>query len=521
MEEDHGQGRLVVIAALDQRLASWQHRCVTELADRIVGWLAVPPSSPLSSWASLLNRWASSAWDRPAETLPDIPRVVLELGQPEVGEELRALKLDAILDLTGQYCHLADGLGIPIWSFELGEDGSIPGVRESAAGAPVIKAHLIATTPGGERLCLKRGVFPLARDGVRRSRARLLADVGGWPSAVFARANPLHTSPRAEIPRPQERVSVRDVIRFSWIELGIWVRRIGRHLTISHWNVGIVDEPITSLLDPEHRPHVRWYKSLKPMILADPFGLYSEGHLYVVAEEKDLGRGAAWISVLEGWGPEEKPKSTPVLRASHHLSYPSLLEFEGERYMIPEAARSGRVELYRAVTFPWSWEKVGVLLEESVLDPTIFRFEDRWWMLGAKNGFELHGWYASDLHGPWVQHKANPLKIDVRSGRPAGRPFIHAGELYRPAQDLSRTYGGGIALNRIKSLTDDGLEETTVRILEPDPSWPFEAGTHHVCDLDGSYLIDAKRLSIRPSLIARRISRRLLGTAHVADHEEQ
>ncbi len=45
------------------------------------------------------------------------------------------------------------------------------------------------------------------------------------------------------------------------------------------------------------------------------------------------------------------------------------------------------------------------------------------------------------LEGPWEPHRRNPVKCDVRGSRPAGTPFVHGGELYRPAQDGSKRYG--------------------------------------------------------------------------------
>ena len=63
---------------------------------------------------------------------------------------------------------------------------------------------------------------------------------------------------------------------------------------------------------------------------------------------------------------------------------------------------------------------------------------------------DLHIWWSDDLFGQWRPHAANPVKIDARSARPAGTPFVHAGTLYRPAQDCSHTYGGAVAICRVR-----------------------------------------------------------------------
>jgi hypothetical protein len=87
----------------------------------------------------------------------------------------------------------------------------------------------------------------------------------------------------------------------------------------------------------------------------------------------------------------------------------------------------------------------------------------------------------------------NPLKRDVASSRPAGRPFAIGDRLYRPAQDCHHTYGGAVQVMEVLTLTPTDFRETVALRLEPDPTWPYPDGLHHLV-VDGTRVyFDAKR----------------------------
>jgi hypothetical protein len=122
----------------------------------------------------------------------------------------------------------------------------------------------------------------------------------------------------------------------------------------------------------------------------------------------------------------------------------------------------------------------------------------------------LHAWHADDLGGPWHPHTLNPLKTDVRSSRPAGTPFRYDGQLYRPAQDCSERYGGGIALNRVRQLSPTEFAETTARYLAPERGSPYPHGLHTLSLADGWLLVDGMRKRIVPTVVFERL-KALLG----------
>lgn len=201
-----------------------------------------------------------------------------------------------------------------------------------------------------------------------------------------------------------------------------------------------------------------------------------------------------------------------VIQNNTHLSYPYLIEYEGNTYCVPESAETGEVAIYEAVEFPAAWRKAGVLLRETTIyDPTLFEFEGRWWMFGtgAEDGglICLNIWYADDLFGAWEPHPGNPVKIDVRSSRPAGTPFFHDGYWYRPAQDCSRTYGGRVVINRIERLTQTEYQERVVATVDPWENERYSDGLHTLSAVGHQTLIDGKRLVYSFGVLWRKFRR--------------
>ena len=140
--------------------------------------------------------------------------------------------------------------------------------------------------------------------------------------------------------------------------------------------------------------------------------------------------------------------------------------------------------VFRARRFPFDWVQETVMLEGlEVFDPTLAEIEGVWWLFctqaepGASTWDELHLFHGPTPFGPWTQHRRNPVKSDVRSARPAGRPYRQGGEWYRPAQNCSVRYGYGLSINRIDRISPSEYRETEVMSILPD--WaPGLIGTH-------------------------------------------
>jgi hypothetical protein len=245
---------------------------------------------------------------------------------------------------------------------------------------------------------------------------------------------------------------------------------------------------------------------------ADPFLFRHDGRRFIFFEDYDSHRRRAVICYLE-LGADGRHRAPGVaLSADCHLSYPFVFADGDAVYMLPETAGRRTVELYRATRFPDEWILDRVLLSDvAATDATLVRHAGRLWLFvaiavdGGRPIDELFLFSSESLHGEWEPHPLNPVVSDVRRARPAGRVFRQDGQLIRPAQDCSRSYGGRLVFNRIEALSPSDYRERPIGALEPAP----ESGNlrTHSYGSDGTYeVMDGFRM--RPRLPLRAPSTR-------------
>jgi hypothetical protein len=238
---------------------------------------------------------------------------------------------------------------------------------------------------------------------------------------------------------------------------------------------------------------------------ADPNAVYKDGKYYIFIEEFSYRLGKAHIAVItmDEDGHPSPPQT--VLEPPYHLSYPFVFEWQGEHYMLPETAANRTIEVYRCVAFPHSWQLATTLMENiQAVDTTLFRYGGKWWLFtnlaenqGASTWDELFLFYSdSPLSRQWTPHPKNPIVSDVRRARPAGRLFEYKGELYRPSQDSSRSYGYALKINRVIRLTETEYEEREADSIEPN--WDRRLiGVHTFVYEHGLTMIDARMKRFR------------------------
>lgn len=217
---------------------------------------------------------------------------------------------------------------------------------------------------------------------------------------------------------------------------------------------------------------------------ADPFPVEHGGRHYVFFEEHLRGVDDAHIAVAELDPVRGLVEPQVALQRAHHLSFPSVFRWGDDWYMTPESATTGAVSLYRATRFPDGWEHVADLVTGArFVDPVIAHVGSAWWLFvgvlppGTLEATALHLYHARTPLGPWVPHLLNPVAVDVRSARPAGRLFARGGQYFRPVQDGAPHYGRAMAIHRIDALTPSVFQETRVARIEP--TWrPGLVGTH-------------------------------------------
>ncbi len=394
-----------------------------------------------------------------------------------------------------------------IWAFfhgdrEVSQDAPV-GFWELFEGRRCITASLVRLTESADRVAiLHQGVFKSVRHSLHATRERVLSDCAEWPLRI---CRELSLNGAECLERPVVTVAWRSPVHPSpatrlllllQLMVGFMSRAYEELLLAEKWNLGVLQRPISSLLDQPGLEAVRWFKELSDgHYLADPFHLKYQECTIVLAEEFDGRRHRGHITAFE-IGHCDTRKI--VMQMPAHMSYPYLIEHAGMVYCVPETSQARQVILMQADIFPTQWSTAGVLIEEFPgVDCTVFQHRDLWWLFCGNHGDQDHtklfGWYSEDLFGPWRPHALNPLKTDVRSSRSAGRPFYHDNVLYRPAQDCSMTYGGAVTINRILKLSPTVFEEVPAVSVVPAPDSPYPAGVHTICGDATQILIDSKR----------------------------
>jgi len=323
---------------------------------------------------------------------------------------------------------------------------------------------------------------------IRPARAAAEIIAGGWSQLPRGGVDAVGRPP------PSNGELLGLLLVQPWRRLWDWWRHTTRYDT---WNVGTVaiDAPIRELRQLSQLADVRWLPPRRRRyFVADPFPYRYGGRSWLLVEEHGYPRSArSRISRLDITGGSADPKIEPAIVRDGHLSYPYTFHDAQHTYCAPEMSQHDGCIVYR-LDEKGSWEPCHhVLPGREVVDPTFFRFEDRWWLLytdkQAAGSLVLYAHYAGELAGPWAPHALNPLKWDLSSARPAGRVFALGGRLYRPAQDCSETYGGATVIMEILELTPSRFRETPALRLEPDRHGPYPHGLHHlVVEADRIYL---------------------------------
>ena len=89
---------------------------------------------------------------------------------------------------------------------------------------------------------------------------------------------------------------------------------------------------------------------------ADPFIVKEDDKYYVFCELMDIKtcKGLLGLAELNPFG---KTYVQPIADLKCHVSYPNISKENDTWYMIPETSSRKTIELYKAIKFPYKWEK--------------------------------------------------------------------------------------------------------------------------------------------------------------------
>jgi len=214
-------------------------------------------------------------------------------------------------------------------------------------------------------------------------------------------------------------------------------------------------------------------------ITADPFLFTHNDRLCLFYEiQTDFGVGEIWAQSMDAQG--AWINHGQVLKEDFHLSYPQVFFHDGQIYMIPEAASSGKVWLYAAELFPNKWRRARVLINEPLVDPSIVIKPEGIYLFGTTRADELKLFFSPDISQEFVS-TGFVISKDKSISRNGGRPLCIQNVLYRVAQNCKQSYGQNISLLQIDQLSFDKYSEhmTVSDLYQIKPKW-MEEGYHHI-----------------------------------------
>lgn len=466
-----------------------------------------------------------------SSVLHNIPRVVcrpeydckhsISFSKSDV-ENIKKHELDFILNFSygNPSGDILQAAGYGVWAFrhddEMKYRGGPPCFWEIYNNDKITGAlleRLIDAQDGG--VILNKGYFPTFGYSYIKNLDRTLFSSAEWPAKVcrsiingsgnISNKSPYNTD-ASHYKLPGNIQMIKFLFQTAYKSLEFVFNYLFRN---DEWNIGIIEKPIHTVLNGDIEP--KWLPSPeRGTFIADPFGKSINGKTFVMVEDLDYHTGSANISAMEISDLDKRSYTKrSAVRLPCHMSYPYLIDYNKEIYLIPETYQNRSIVLLKAIDFPNVWEEVSTLVHDfAAVDPTVFFYNNLWWLMctnrDTDSNSDLYIWYSKDLFGPWAQHSANPVKTDIKSSRPGGTPFAYNGELYRPAQNSVFTYGGSLFINRITKLTVNEFEEEEVLEIKPDKKSIYNKGIHTIASMGDMTVVDGKRFVFIPDLLLHR-----------------
>ncbi|MFZ7942305.1 MULTISPECIES: glucosamine inositolphosphorylceramide transferase family protein [Bacillaceae] len=444
-----------------------------------------------------------------------IPILECEVSKTETGEyqfsknnmeKIAGFKLDFLFNISSS--HIGGGMAhlsrYGLWAFQHSSELNRY-FWEIYNEEPVTFAGLVQLTGVNKPILLKEGYFSTIKDSYKKNREHITSTISSWPALVCRdilnnNAEYLnHAAIASAYPIP-EKPTMKQMGKFIvQLSKNKYKKLAAKLFSYEYWNIGIVPKPIHEFLT-DSDTNIQWLVQEKDLYYADPFAYRDEGGLQILMEELDHRVVKGYISAASVRD-DTITFDQALMKFPCHMSYPFIIEHNNQVYCLPETSEAKEATIYRLNKASKEWEKVKTLIEDfHAVDSTIIKYGDYWWLFCTKSfstiqshNNELHIYYAADLLGDWQPHVLNPVKMDIRSSRPAGTPFIQEGVLYRPAQDCSKTYGGRIVLNKIKTLSTSQFEEEPVSFIEPKNDSLYPDGVHTISNAGGITILDGKR----------------------------
>lgn len=260
------------------------------------------------------------------------------------------------------------------------------------------------------------------------------------------------------------------------------------------WALGFVRGGLPSIMDGEHF-ECDWVKMPKGRWFADPFILdVTDDEILLLVEDYAYATKKGVISLLHiDRATMEITSHKVLLELPTHLSFPAIWRKDDHIYVYPESAKSGKLDLYE-----YDAEKEELTFVKTICDDVIWdsyitdAFRESLLFTGAhtNNDYILDIYRWDSKINRFIHY--DEVHSELKNSRLGGALFEYRGEMYYPAQNCERVYGGAIDIKRIVESREpkvDRFRVETVKHLEsPHPT--MKLGMHTLNEYKGVVVID-------------------------------
>ena len=284
-----------------------------------------------------------------------------------------------------------------------------------------------------------------------------------------------------------------------------------------NWNVGFVQAPFDELLKRRYLENIKWLKRKEDTyFLADPFWIHDLGSNQLLCEYYSFKQRVGKISLVQFNDDLKVTSIEHKLNDINHYSFPFLIKIDNQVVCIPECSQSNSLRSFNLTTTKGylTVSSVNALMNERmIVDPIILKRDSLFWLFctikGKNENSDLHIFYSKELNSNWKAHKKNPVVQNLKGGRNAGSIYESKGKYYRPGQDCSEQYGGGLVINQILKLNTEEYEEVFVNRIGPNPASRYNQGIHTLNEYQNGFLVDGKQFVFSPFKLLTLINKRL------------
>lgn len=276
------------------------------------------------------------------------------------------------------------------------------------------------------------------------------------------------------------------------------------HIFGDGWNIAYRHVSAATILEDRSTPFTLIPNTWRTWV-ADPFVFSHEGTVYLFAEIFDyLTRKGTigYSSYVNGkW-----QKWRIAIDEPFHMSYPNVFVRDGQIYMVPETSADHTLRLYRAVSFPATWQLEKIIAKDvDWVDTTFFVHEKCCCAITTDiSDLENHKNLMLSFDDQWDLMSCKEIhekQTDI--SRSGGNFIVEDHRIVRVTQDCRDHYGSALVFSQFcpEKLMDTGMGEILFR-LEPKDLPVHSAkkwiGLHTYNRADGIEVVDLERRRYNP-----------------------